>query len=361
LDVVADHELQHALGDVLGHAVVQAPTGEDDLGAIADFLGLVRQIVRVDADAVAADEAGPEIQEVPLRAGRLQHFLGIDVEPLEDHRQLVDQRDIDVALRVLDDLGSLGHLQARRLVRAGRDDRAVERVDVVGGLRRRARCDLLDRRQPVFLVAGIDALRAIAGEEIPVELEPRPVLEDRHAELLGAAGIDGRRVDDDVAVLEQAADGRRHGDDERVAVGERLAVRRELEVLGRFELLARRLERRVGPPLELRDAVLLDVEADRREMLAELYGQGEPDVAKADDANTRVAYRAQKTLPRCLAPTRPYNAHAMQQVYRSRRGGSAPRRQSAAPLARRPRTGAPRPRPWARARARAAAGRPSSP
>ena len=42
--------------DVLGHAVVEAAAGEDDLGPIADFLGLVREVVRIDADAVAADE-----------------------------------------------------------------------------------------------------------------------------------------------------------------------------------------------------------------------------------------------------------------------------------------------------------------
>ena len=47
--------------------------------------------------------------------GGLQHFLGVDAEAVEDQRELVDQRDVDVALRVLDDLGGLGHLDARRL------------------------------------------------------------------------------------------------------------------------------------------------------------------------------------------------------------------------------------------------------
>ena len=64
--------------------------------------------------------------------------------------ELVDQRDVDVALRVLDDFGGLGDLDARRLVRARRDDAAIERVDVIGDLGRRARRDLLDRRQPML-------------------------------------------------------------------------------------------------------------------------------------------------------------------------------------------------------------------
>ena len=50
----------------------------------------------------------------------LQHLFGVDAHAVEDQRQLVDQRDVDVALRVLDHLGGLGDLDARRLVRAHR-------------------------------------------------------------------------------------------------------------------------------------------------------------------------------------------------------------------------------------------------
>ena len=100
--------------DVQRHVVVEAPPGEDHLGVIADLLRLVRQVVGVDADAVTADEAGAERQEVPLAAGGLQHFLGVDAEAVEDQRQLVDERDVDVALRVLDDLGGLGDADATR-------------------------------------------------------------------------------------------------------------------------------------------------------------------------------------------------------------------------------------------------------
>ena len=60
------------------------PPGQDHLGSIADLLRLVSQVVRIDADAVPADEAGPEVQEIPLRPGRLQYLFGIDAEPVED-------------------------------------------------------------------------------------------------------------------------------------------------------------------------------------------------------------------------------------------------------------------------------------
>ena len=57
-----------------------------------------------------------------------EHLVGVEAELVEDDRQFVHQRDVEVALRVLDDLGRLGHLNGCRLVRAGRDD-AGSRAD----------------------------------------------------------------------------------------------------------------------------------------------------------------------------------------------------------------------------------------
>jgi hypothetical protein len=52
-----DHLLDGLLGDELAHAVVDAPAGQDDLRVVAQHLGLVGQVVGVDADAVAAHQA----------------------------------------------------------------------------------------------------------------------------------------------------------------------------------------------------------------------------------------------------------------------------------------------------------------
>ena len=41
-----------------------------------------------------------------------QHFARVDADAVEDDRQLVHQRDVEVALRVLDHLRRLGHLDA---------------------------------------------------------------------------------------------------------------------------------------------------------------------------------------------------------------------------------------------------------
>ncbi len=74
---------------------------------------------------------------------------------------------------------------------------AVQLVDEIGDLGRRARRDLPDRGEAVLLVAGIDALGAVAGEEVLVERQARLALEDRHADLLRAARVHGRLVDHD--------------------------------------------------------------------------------------------------------------------------------------------------------------------
>src|SRR6202012_4693949 len=108
----------------------------------AHFLGLVRDVEGVDTDAVAADQAGAEGQEVPLRAGGLQNVLGVDAQAIADQGDLVDQGDVDVALRVLQHLGELGDLDRGGAMGTGGDDAAIGRVDDVERLRRVAGNDL---------------------------------------------------------------------------------------------------------------------------------------------------------------------------------------------------------------------------
>ena len=130
---------------------------------------------------MAADQPGPERQEVPLGPRGLQHILGVDAEPVEHQRQLVDQRDVDVALDVLDDLGRFGDADRLRAMRPGADDARIERVDEIRRRRIRTRRDLDDVGQSPRMVAGIDALRAVAAVEIRVEAQAGAAFEDRYA------------------------------------------------------------------------------------------------------------------------------------------------------------------------------------
>src|SRR6185369_10492342 len=209
LDVAArgDHLLDRLLGDELAHAVVDAPTGQDHLRVIAQHLGLVREVVGVHADAVPAHEAGPELEEVPLRAGGLQHLAGVDADLVEDDGQLVHERDVQVALRVLDDLAGLGRLDARAAVDAGLHHALVEPCDALERVGRVAGDDLHHAGQLVLAVARVDALGAVADEEVALPREARGLLEDRDAHLLGGARVDGGFVDHDGAGLQVRADG----------------------------------------------------------------------------------------------------------------------------------------------------------
>ena len=117
--------LHRLLREERGDVVVDATAGEDDLGQVAELLGLHRQIVRIDADAVTTDETRGELQEVPLGAGGFEDVVRADAHAIEDQRELVHQRDVEIALRVLDDLCRFGDLDGGCPVDAGPDDGAV--------------------------------------------------------------------------------------------------------------------------------------------------------------------------------------------------------------------------------------------
>ena len=61
------------------------------------------------------------------------------------------------------------------------------------------------RSQRVLLVAGVDALGRVAELEVDALLQARDPLEDRAADVLGDARVDGGLVDHHVALLERPA------------------------------------------------------------------------------------------------------------------------------------------------------------
>ncbi len=160
-----DHLLDGLLGKVFTHAVIDAPASEDDVWVMALLLGLVREVVGVDADAVTADQPGAERQEVPLGAGRLQHLAGVDAEAVKQHGQLVHQGDVEVALGVLDDLGCLRDADARCAVHACLNHRLVQGGDTLQGRGVLCGYHLDDGLQAVFAVGGVDALGRVADVE----------------------------------------------------------------------------------------------------------------------------------------------------------------------------------------------------
>ena len=112
--------------DALSHAVIDAASGENDLRMIAGLLGPECEIIRIDADAVTADQPRLEVQEIPFGRRRSQHIAGVDAELVKNRGQLVHERDVEIALRVFDDFGSLGHLDRRCAMDSGFHHRTVD-------------------------------------------------------------------------------------------------------------------------------------------------------------------------------------------------------------------------------------------
>ena len=106
---------------------------------------------------MSTNQSWPKAQEVPFRAGCLQHLGRIDPDLMTDQGKLVDQRDVKIPLRVFDDLGCLRDLDAARPVHTGDDDARIDLGNLLQRLRRVAGDDLGDSRQRMLLVARVDA------------------------------------------------------------------------------------------------------------------------------------------------------------------------------------------------------------
>jgi len=133
-------------------------SGEDDLWVVAELFGFGGEVVGVDADAVAADEAGREAQEVPFGAG-------------------------------------------------GGDDAFVEGGDAFEGGVVVAGNDFDDAFEGVLAVAGVDAFGGVAEVEVAAGGEAGGAFEGGAADLLGEAGPDGALEDHEVALAQVWADG----------------------------------------------------------------------------------------------------------------------------------------------------------
>jgi hypothetical protein len=98
-------------------------------------------------------------------AGRVDHGPHVDSERLRVHRELVDERDVHVPERVLQELGELGLLESRRRDRLV-DERGEELGDDLQRVVVDPRHDL--RRVPEVPcgVARIDPLGAVPDGEV---------------------------------------------------------------------------------------------------------------------------------------------------------------------------------------------------
>ena len=251
---------------------------------------------------MAAYQAGRELQEVPFRAGCFQHVVGIDLQLVEDQRQLVHQRDVDIALDVLDHFRRLRHPDGGRFINTRRDHALVYMNDHVKRGAVPGRHDLYDIGKRVLPVTRIDAFRGIAQVEIRAAHEARFPLQYRCADLFGSARIDGGFIDDDIVALDDASEHlrcgsqgphvrvfrivyrRRYGHDVKIGLLELPAVRGEND-LRRRQFVRGNLPGAVLPLFQFRNAPFIDIKPDHLIQAAERDGHGQADVAHADNGD----------------------------------------------------------------------------
>lgn len=189
---------------MFGHGIVDCPAGKDDLGVVAKLLRLVDEVVGVDGDAVAADKAGREPDEVPLGRSGIDDGLCVESHLVENNREFVEECNVQIPLHVLDHFRGFGGPDVLCDIDIG--NKAVEFGKDVCGLLVHAGDDLGNLVDGVLVVARIDPLGGVSDRKVPATLHPGFTFKDRYHDLLGEAGPDGGFTDDDSALLEVLSD-----------------------------------------------------------------------------------------------------------------------------------------------------------
>ena len=122
--------------------------------------------------------------------------------------KLVNQRDVEVALRVLDDLCGLGHTDAFGLIGTCGDNAGIKLINRVGyliGVEPDVTLRISRRRW--VLSPGLIRFGGVTRKEVFVEGQTRDALQNRHAVFFGGARVDCAFVDNDIAALQNACRG----------------------------------------------------------------------------------------------------------------------------------------------------------
>jgi hypothetical protein len=201
------------LHDVDRHLRVDLVRCVDELCRVPVLAQAPGEEVRHDRDAVASKAgAGVVGHESKRLGGRgVDHLPDRDSEPVAHQCQLVGQRDVDRAKRVLVQLRGLGdHWAAYRNHRL--DELAEEELGAPQTLIGHARDQLRRVAEAVGAVTGIDPLGRVAEKDVLSDHLPG-ALEDGQHDLLGGARVGCRLQHDELIGAQVLGHGLGRGDD----------------------------------------------------------------------------------------------------------------------------------------------------
>ena len=133
---------------------------------IAQLFCFISKIIGIYADTVSPYQSRLEFQEIPFGSCSLQDRLGIDSHLMEDDGKLVHKSNVNIPLAVLNDLGSLCHLDGLCTMDACSHYQRVDIGHFIQCLCIHTGYDLHDGFQTMYLITGIDALRGIADFKV---------------------------------------------------------------------------------------------------------------------------------------------------------------------------------------------------
>ena len=165
--------LVQRVGDPRAHPVVGLAAGKDHLRVVAEPLGQMAEVIRIDPDAVAADQPGLEGEEVPLGPRRVEHVPHRHPDLREKicatsfmKAMLMSRWAFSIAL------AAFGGLDRRRAEHPAAGDRAIDLRELLDHLLVLAGDDLGDLVDAVLAVARVDPLGAVAEAEVAAALQP---------------------------------------------------------------------------------------------------------------------------------------------------------------------------------------------
>ncbi len=253
-----------------------------------------------------------------LGGGGVDDLPDVEVHAQAEHLEFVDQRDVDAAIDILE---QLGHLRGggRGDGNGAAEDGAVERGGDFAGLGIESANHLRNIVTSHLGVAGILALGrkrdpdiVVAGCAFAGSFQAGLVFlfENRNQDFFGGAGVGRALEDDDLAGAQIGRDGvsgvgdvaevglvilverRGDADDDRIHGGDLRIVGRGFKAVrfGRRDLRRRDAENVGAAAGQGVDFSLIDIETgDGKFLLAVEQGQRQSDVAEADDSDPCLA------------------------------------------------------------------------
>ena len=198
---LAPKPLVEPVADPCAHGIVCVAPGQNDMWLMPQLLGAVSEIVGVDTDAVSSHQAGLEREKVPLRARRVEHIPDRQIKLGKDLGQLIHERDVDVPLRVLDDLCRLCSLDGGGAEDLPAVDRPVHFGKKIQRLLVFSGNDLGDRLDSVNRIPGVNPFRTVSQAKMRAAMKTGDPFELRPADVVCHTGIDGALVDNDRGTL----------------------------------------------------------------------------------------------------------------------------------------------------------------